>query len=72
MVLIARSEIIIPVTVNSLQLENQQIVILVQDINKSVSCGNVLNNIKHQQILVSVINTSEEYFSMEIPQLQHL
>jgi len=53
-------------------LENQQILVHVQDINKSVSCGNVLNNIRNQQILVSVINTSEEPLSIEIPQLKSL
>lgn len=72
MVLLARSESIIPVTVENLQLETQQILIHAQDIDQNVSCGNVLNNVKNQQILVSAVNTSEKPISIQIPKLQNL
>lgn len=72
MVLLARSETIIPVTVNDLQLETQQVLVHAQNIEENVSCGNVLNKVKDQQVLVSVINTSEESLSIKIPKLQNL
>lgn len=63
MVLLARSESIIPVTAENLQLETQQILVYAQDIDQNVSCGNVLNNVKNQQILVNVVNTSKKLIS---------
>lgn len=72
MVLLARSEIIVLIEVNDLQLEAQQISIHAQSIGEGVSCGNVLNNVKNQQLLVSVINTSESPIPIEIPKLQNL
>jgi len=43
-----------------------------QDLSEGVSCGNVLNNIKNQQILVSVINTTDTPVTIDIPSLENL
>jgi hypothetical protein len=51
MILLARSETIIPVTVDNIELETQEILIYAQNISENVSFGNVLNIVKNQQIL---------------------
>jgi len=68
-VLLARSEIIVPIKVNDLKLEAQQILVHAQSIGEGVSCGNVSNNVNNQQLLVSVINTSENTIPIEILEL---
>lgn len=69
MVLLAWNEIIVPVKVNDLPLEAQQILVRAQSIDESASCGNVLKKIKGHQLLVSVLNISESPISIKIFEL---
>lgn len=65
-VLQARSEIIVPVQVNNVKMEVQQILVYAQDIGERVSCRNVLHNVKNQKLLISVTNFSESPIPIEI------
>lgn len=57
----ARSEMIIPIQVDEQEsLDHQIVLVHAQEIGKNVLCVNVLNIIKNQQILINVINTTEE------------
>lgn len=72
MVLLARSEQIIPVKVNNQQLESQQVLIHAQTLGENISCGNVLNNVTNQQVLISIINTSDCQETLKIPTLEDM
>lgn len=68
----ARCETVVPVCVNNLDMESKGIIIYAQPITDNVSCGNVLNNIVNQQLLISVINTSDEACTIKLPNLEEL
>lgn len=68
----ARCETLVPVCVNDPEMESKGIIIHAQPITDNVSCGNVLNNIINQQLLISVINTSDEACTINIPKLEEL
>jgi len=55
MVLLARNEVIVLVKVINLQLEAQQILVHARGINEDVSCKNILNTVKNQRLLFSVL-----------------
>lgn len=67
----ARSEIIIPVKVPNLP-EQQNILIHAQNIKNYIICGNVLNEVKNQHILKSVINPTKIQQVVPIPELTEL
>lgn len=57
----ARSEMIVSVEVDNEDLAEQQIILVhAQEINKKILCANVLNTIKNQEILINVMNPTEE------------
>ena len=66
-----RSEVIIPVKVSNIQ-EHQNILIHAQNINNEIICGNILNVVKNQHILISVINPTETQQVIPIPELTEL
>lgn len=72
MILQARCETIVPVYVNNQEVEHKDILIHSQPITDNISCGNVLNQVTNQQLLISVINTSDNPCELEIPSLNKL
>jgi len=69
----ARSETIIPVNVSDVQIqEHQSILVYAQNINNEIICGNVLNQVKNHQILLSIINPTDTQIDVPIPKLTEL
>ncbi|KAL4091164.1 hypothetical protein QTP88_025901 [Uroleucon formosanum] len=69
----ARSEAIIPIRIlNEPITDSQNILIHAQNINEHIICGNVLNEIKQNQILIAVINPTESPQTVKIPSLNEL
>lgn len=69
----ARSEAIIPIRIlNEPITDSQSIIIHAQNINEHIICGNVLNKIKQNQILIAVINPTENPQTVKIPNLNEL
>jgi hypothetical protein len=68
----ARCETVVPIFVNNPDMKSKGIIIHAQPITDNVSCGNVLNNIVNQQLLISVINTSDEICTIKVPNLEEL
>lgn len=69
----ARSEVIIPIQVDSQDsLEQQIILIHAQELSKNILCSNTINNVKKGQILISVINPTEEIQTMRTPKLSEV
>ncbi|CAI6373340.1 unnamed protein product [Macrosiphum euphorbiae] len=68
----ARSELIIPVHVNTNESSSHNVLIHAQELNKNILCGNVLNIIKNQQVLISVMNPTEEPQEILTPKLTDL
>ncbi|KAL4156031.1 hypothetical protein QTP88_000066 [Uroleucon formosanum] len=68
----ARSELIIPVDVNTNESSTHNVLIHAQELNKNILCGNVLNIIKNQQVLISVMNPTEEPQEILTPKLTDL
>ncbi|KAL4082949.1 hypothetical protein QTP88_029447 [Uroleucon formosanum] len=69
----ARSEAIIPIRIlNEPITDSQNILIHAQNINEHIICGNVLNEIKQNQILIAVINPTESPQTVKIPILNEL
>lgn len=69
----ARSEVIIPVKIiNKYPSDQQNVLIYAQNINENLLCGNVLNTSKNQQILINVINPTEQSQTINIPKLSDL
>jgi hypothetical protein len=48
-------------------MELKDILIHAQPITDNISCGNVLNQVINQQLLISIINTSDNPYELEIP-----
>lgn len=65
------SEIIIPIKVSNIP-EQQNILIYAQNINNEKVCGNILNKVKNQHILINVINPTEVQQVVPIPELTEL
>ncbi|KAL4132497.1 hypothetical protein QTP88_009636 [Uroleucon formosanum] len=69
----ARSEAIIPIRIlNEPMTDSQNILIHAQNINEHIICGNLLNEIKQNQILIAVINPTESPQTVKIPSLNKL
>lgn len=68
----ARSELIIPIQVDTNDQSGQNVLIHAQELNKNILCGNVLNVIKNKQILVNVMNPTEVSQEIIIPKLTDL
>lgn len=69
----ARSEVIIPVKIsNEPVTKPQSILVHAQNINEHIICGNVLNNVKQNQLLIAVINTTETPQVINVPNLNEL
>jgi len=67
-----RSELIIPVYVNTNEPSARNVLIHAQELEKNILCGNVLNIIKNQQVLISVMNPTEEPQEILTPKLTDL
>jgi hypothetical protein len=67
-----RSELIIPVHVDTNESSAHNILIHAQELEKNILCGNVLNIIKNQQVLISVMNPTEEPQEILTPKLTDL
>ena len=70
-VILARSELIIPVHVNINEPSGHNVLIHAQELSKIILCGNVLNIIKHQ-VLISLMNPTEELQEILTPKLTDL
>lgn len=69
----ARSEAIISIRIlNEPTTDSQNILIHVQNMNDHIIYGNVLNEIKQNQILITVINPTENPQTVKIPSLNEL
>lgn len=69
----ARSEVIIPIQVDSQDpLEKQIILIHAQELGKNILCSNTINNAKNGQILISVINPTEDIQTIRTPKLSEI
>ncbi|KAF0747216.1 Retrovirus-related Pol polyprotein [Aphis craccivora] len=69
----SRSEVIIPIRVSAeLEAKSCNILIHAQNINEHIICGNVLNEIKQNQLLIAVINPTENSQDIKIPSLNEL
>jgi len=59
--------------VSDLQIQEHQIILVnAQNINNEIICGNILNQVKNHQILISIINTAETQIVVPIPKLTEL
>ncbi|VVC26736.1 Integrase, catalytic core,Macro domain,Retropepsins,Zinc finger, CCHC-type,Ribonuclease H- [Cinara cedri] len=69
----ARHEMIIPIQFDVQDLSEQlNILIHAQKLGKNILCGNILNIVKHNQVLINVINPTEENQVIPIPKLSDL
>lgn len=67
------SEMIISIKVNDKDVTEQQTILIhAQEINKNILCANVLSTIKNQEILINVMNATEEPQTLTIPKLSEL
>lgn len=69
----ARSEVIISVQISNVTItDSQNILVHAQKINEHVTCGNVLNKVKSNQLLISVLNPTETSQVINVPNLNEL
>jgi hypothetical protein len=68
-----RSEMIISVKVDDKNVTEQQTILVhAQEISKNILCANVLNLVKNQEILLNVMNATEEPQTITAPKLSEL
>jgi len=69
----SRSEVIIPIRVSAeLEAKSCKILTHTQNINEHIVCGNVLNTIKQEQLLITVINPTKTTQIINVPKLNEL
>jgi hypothetical protein len=68
----ARCELIIQIQVDTYDKSGQNVLIHAQELDKNILCGNVLNIIKNNQILINVMNPTEISQEILIPKLTDL
>jgi len=71
-VLMPRSETIIPIPINAVDVDNKNISILKQEIIKDVYCASVINKVKNGQTLVSIMNISEVEQKLQVQDLDKI
>lgn len=67
MVIQTRCETNVSIHINDPEIELKEILIHAQPIPDNINCDNILNCIKNQQLLINVINTSDNPYKLEVP-----
>lgn len=68
-----RSEMIVSVKVDDEDITEQQTILIhAQELSKTILCANVLNSVKNKNILLNVMNATEEPQTLAVPKLSQL